>query len=201
MSDLIVIELRPRTYGAFKSRKNWEKSFPELTQVSTYLYRFRTEKKNAAYYVKKAKKMRVDALVYDSVYARSGNYRARFLKAHPPDRSGKYRCWYCGRRVRDITVDHIVSIAQTKRDPKVQRYMKWHHIDINGEDNLALACRRCNGEKSQKDAGKYIRLAKRGRHEWYWKLRHAAVALLIAAGCIAGAVLICWYNGWLPGAG
>ncbi len=185
---MYILEIHPREYGLFKSKKKWFKSFPDLRQISAQKYRLKVNEKDLPYYKRLCKKVRVDCLIYEDRFGRSYSYRAKFLREHPPLPNGKYRCWYCGKKTRQITVDHIISIAAVKRDPKLQKQLDRKGIDINGEENLALCCAKCNQTKSQAYDKSYIRRAKRGRHESYWKFRNF-LRLLILLGAAA---LVCF---------
>lgn len=183
MPEIYVYELKPRTYGFFRSKKGWQKHFPPLSQKSTYKYTFRADKSLMPKYKAIAKKMKVDCHAYPRSYARSNSYRAPFLKKHPPVR-GKYRCWYCGRRVKKITVDHIYPVKAVQTNAKLQKKLKKKGItNVNDEKNLALACDHCNKKKGKK-LGDYPWRASLGQHEWYWKIMHGVKLALFVLGIV-----------------
>ena len=188
MSDLYIFELHPRNYGFLKSKRRWQKHFPPLSQKNAYVFTFRVKKGDIGKYKTIAKRMRVNCLAYPLAYERSSNYRSIFLKSHPPIR-GKYRCWYCGKRTKDITVDHIYPVKLVQTDEKLQRKLKRKGIlNVNDEKNLALSCEKCNKKKSLK-IGSYPRRAALGRHEGYWTFLLILRLLLVFAAISFGLYL------------
>ena len=111
-------------------------------------------------------------------YNRSRHYREKFIRMHPPDRHGKYRCVYCGRKIKaeEMQVDHIVPVGAVRRRPLLRAHMKGR---VNDMSNLVPSCRRCNLKKASKTGLRYRIRAWLGSHEGYWKFRKAARAILI----------------------
>lgn len=122
-------------------------------------------------------------------YARNSSYRNQFLNAVPPVR-GKYRCVYCGRRVRPekMQVDHVVAVhlAQKGFLPKLLVPK-----GVNDISNLAPACRRCNRRKGSKGGLWIIR----GR---FWRVCLPIYTVLRLA-CLAGVAFVALAAfGWPP---
>lgn len=167
--EIYFFELHPREYGFSKSKKGWEKKFPPLSRKSQFKYTFRADKSMISVYRQRAKQMHVDCHAYKREYARNNTYRKKFMEKHPPI-AGRYRCWYCGKRCRNITVDHIYPVKQVQTDERLQRKLKRKGIrNVNDEKNLAFCCEKCNKKKG-KTIGNYPRKAAFGKHEMYWVL-------------------------------
>ena len=132
---------------------------------------------------------------YNNEYGeRSQDYRKTFFQNNKPDRFGKYRCAYCGKRFKrqDITVDHLYPVAVVSKDLALQNKLKRKGINsLNAKENLVAACWTCNKAKGTQ-MGSWIRKGKRGRHKLYWVLRKVGFSLIILAvlGFIAGLVLV-----------
>lgn len=111
-------------------------------------------------------------------YNRSKHYREKFIRMHPPDRHGKYRCVYCGRKIKaeEMQVDHVVPVGAVRRHPLLRVHMKGR---VNDMSNLVPSCRRCNLKKASKTGLRYRVRARLGSHEGYWKFRKAVRTILI----------------------
>ena len=79
-------------------------------------------------------------------HARSSNYRETFIREYG---QGPYRCAYCGRIITktEMTVDHIIPVNRFKNDKGKILMFLFGMDDINGLENLAPACRKCNEKK------------------------------------------------------
>lgn len=81
-------------------------------------------------------------------YERDDSYRERFVAAHPP-KNGKYRCVYCGRKIKkdDMQVDHIIAVNRVKKN---WLYKICVPNGVNDISNLVPSCARCNNRKGDK---------------------------------------------------
>lgn len=156
--------------GSFiRAKKQINKGFrPYIRRERAAAYKKPKRKKNN---FQKGRKMQAD-------YNRSKNYREKFIRMHPPDRHGKYRCVYCGRKIKtkEMQVDHIVPIGAVRRHPLLRAHMKGR---VNDMSNLVPSCRKCNLKKSAKTGLRYRIRARLGSHEGYWKFRKAVRTILI----------------------
>ncbi len=103
-------------------------------------------------------------------YNRSRHYREKFIRMHPPDRHGKYRCVYCGRKIKaeEMQVDHVVPLGAVRRHPILRACLKGR---VNDMSNLVPSCASCNLKKSSKTGFYYRVRARLGAHEGYWIFR------------------------------
>lgn len=142
---------------------------------------------------------------YDNAYGeRSGNYRDTYFKNNRPDIRGRYRCVYCGRKLKRgrITVDHLYPVSVVSKDLKLQKKLKKHGIpSLNDKNNLVAACWECNAEKGTQ-MGRWIWKGRIGRHGAYWKVRNLTKVLIIVFAaylvvCIAMAIRTGSWNRFL----
>lgn len=85
----------------------------------------------------------------DSRYSRDNLYRKAFFERYHGF-FGIYRCAYCGipMRKKNVTVDHIVPVAQSADSKKSRLFLKYIGAkNINSVKNLTPCCRRCNSSK------------------------------------------------------
>lgn len=120
-------------------------------------------------------------------YNRSKDYRQKFIRMHPPDKHGKYRCVYCGKRIRkdEMQVDHVIPVGAMRRHRLLRAHLKGGVNDIS---NLVPSCRKCNLKKSSKTGLRYRIRARLGSHEGYWVFRHITHAILV----LVLAMLVCY---------
>lgn len=103
-------------------------------------------------------------------YKRSKDYRQKFIHMHPPDKHGKYRCVYCGRKIKqqDMQVDHIIPVDAVQHSWFMRHRMK---KGVNDISNLVPSCKKCNLKKASKVSLYYRIRARIGSHEGYWVFR------------------------------
>lgn len=118
---------------------------------------------------KKALKRGYRARRFEKRFGRSENYRAHFMRIYPPIR-GRYRCVYCGKRVKPekMMVDHVIPVDAAKSSKRARHFLKHLEEGVNDPENLAPSCRKCNLKKSNQFSKRWIRKAKRGRRKLYW---------------------------------
>lgn len=124
-------------------------------------------------------------------YIRSSSYRNEFLSAVPPVR-GKYRCVYCGRRVRPekMQVDHVVAVHRAQKGILAKLLVP---KGVNDISNLVPACWGCNRRKGSKGGLWIIR----GR---FWRIC-LPIYTAIRIVCLAGiAFIVLAAFGWPPAA-
>lgn len=120
-------------------------------------------------------------------YNRSKDYRQKFIRMHPPDKHGRYRCVYCGRKIRkdEMQVDHVIPVGAMRRHRLLRTHLRGGVNDIS---NLVPSCRKCNLKKASKISLRYRIRARLGSHEGYWAFRHITHAVIVLA--LAG--LVCY---------
>lgn len=137
-------------------RKNRKKICSSLQkqgfEIGYYQHGFRCTKKNvsSAGEIRRLKRyctrkgLRIS--VTSTNHARSSNYREAFIREYG---QGPYRCAYCGKKITktEMTVDHIIPVNRFKNDKGKVLMFLFGLDDINGLENLAPACRRCNERK------------------------------------------------------
>ena len=177
-SEIYIVELH---VPAGKKFRRWR--FRDFSEVSSGCYQAEYGKRKAKRRLRKAEKCGYRVRMYRKRYGRSGSYRYRFMKAWPPE-NGKYRCVYCGRKIRPekMTVDHVIPVDAAKTSKKAQRMLDRHYQDgVNDLNNLVPCCFRCNQKKGSTYSGKWIRRARLGKTTWYWPLVHVVRFLLVLA--------------------
>lgn len=106
---------------------------------------------------------------------RSNNYRDKFFNANPPiNKHGKYRCVYCGRKLKrdKVSVDHIVSVYRSQVSQKSRNKLKKMNCEsVNDVKNLVPACKHCNSSKGYW-LYPWIWMAKIGKSEKFWKIKN-----------------------------
>lgn len=117
-------------------------------------------------------------------YNRSKDYRQKFIRMHPPDKHGKYRCVYCGKRIKkdEMQVDHVIPVGAMRRHRLLRTHLKGGVNDIS---NLVPSCRKCNLKKSSKTWLHYRIRARLGSHEGYWAFRKILRIVVILFVCFA----------------
>jgi len=68
--------------------------------------------------------------------------RAKWFKKNPPNHQGYYKCSYCYKWVKQITLDHIISRSNA---PALRHDLA----------NLTPACFKCNADKGSLSAEQY----------------------------------------------
>ena len=128
-------------------------------------------------------KLRSD--VFDTKYTRSDNYRDVYFKHNKPSVEAKYRCAYCGRKLRfkDTTIDHVFPVNKMMYSSRIRKIAQFFGIDeTNQKENLVCSCRSCNSKKGTK-TGIWVVLGFIGKHEWLWKtrifVRYTLIAVLL----------------------
>ena len=80
-------------------------------------------------------------------YKNRSSRRRRALAESLAGRDGGWHCTYCGTDVsKDYQIDHVWPLIRADEYPG----------DINGLDNLALACRGCNRAKGSMTLEEWI---------------------------------------------
>ena len=76
---------------------------------------------------------------------RSNSYRDNFFNNNPPiDKRGRYRCVYCGRKLKQskVSVDHLVSVYRSQISQQSRNMLRKMDCEsVNDIKNLS------NGEK------------------------------------------------------
>lgn len=121
-------------------------------------------------------------------FERNETYRRDFIQHNPPH-NGKYRCVYCGHKVKkdDMQVDHVIAVKRAKKNPF---YRCCIHKDINELSNLVPSCAKCNRRKSDK-GGLWILRGK------FWKLFlpiHIGIRMLLGILLIWLILAVAGYN-------
>ena len=174
----MVLEIFPFKYKPFPTDE-----FPNFKLAKNGSYKLSADKRTLKTYIRKAKFHRFYYLCYDEKYGRSDDYRRKFIKANPPDEDGKYRCVYCGRRIKTnkMCVDHVIPVKAAKRDKRAQRHLR---KGVNDLSNLVPSCYRCNEKKWDSTKKIWQIKAQLGKHNVYWAVRYCAI-LLFACAIIA----------------
>lgn len=114
---------------------------------------------------------------YDKRYARSSNYRKKFLKKV----DGPLFCAYCGKRLKakKMEVDHIIPVNQAKTNPTARLWLQLLLMNgVNDSRNLVSSCEKCNLKKSDK-MGFWVIKGFIGKHRIYWIVRKIIIGLLL----------------------
>ena len=132
---------RLKTYGLVYENGNWTVCCPvERTKKVRKLKRY-CERNGMTCTVKNTK------------YRRSSTYRKEYLRVHKPDLCGRYFCIYCGKLLKEksLEVDHILPVYAAETNPKIQKKLKRYGWETpNDIRNLGASCSRCNRIKSSK---------------------------------------------------
>lgn len=114
-------------------------------------------------------------------YQRSQTYRSDLIRNYPTVK-GKYRCVYCGRLIerRDMVVDHIIPVRSAQTSSYARRLL--HGRNVNDLSNLAPACHRCNMKKGSTCSKTWIKKARKGKKESYWRYRKTKRIILFLIG-------------------
>lgn len=166
--------------------------YPGFKWVKDGKYAYHWEKNDVLkgeldYLKEQAKKDGFKLSVIDRSYARSRDYRKKFIEDNP----GPWRCRYCRKLLKeasDMTVDHVIPVAAFNgkswlRGWYYRRKLAKQEIDnVNDPRNLVPACKRCNSRKGQK-TGLWVLRADLGAHKAYWIARPFVCLGLVVAGC------------------
>ncbi len=117
---------------------------------------------------------RLKCYIANEMGIRGSSYRRDFFANNKPiDKYGRYRCVYCGRKLRPerITVDHIYPIGAVRSNIRLQKRLNKKGIyNINDVKNLVPACMKCNKKKGTQ-MGSWLIRAQIGKNEIIWKIR------------------------------
>mgnify|MGYP003504843294 CR=1 FL=1 len=106
---------------------------------------------------------------------RSNNYRDIFFENTPPvDKRERYRCVYCGRKLKrnKVSVDHLISVYRSQISQKSRNKLrKMNCTSVNDVKNLVPSCRHCNSSKGYW-LYPWIWMAKIGKNEKFWKIKN-----------------------------
>ena len=106
---------------------------------------------------------------------RSNNYRDIFFENNPPvDKRERYRCVYCGRKLKrnKVSVDHLISVYRSQISQKSRNKLrKMNCTSVNDVKNLVPSCRHCNSSKGYW-LYPWIWMAKIGKNEKFWKIKN-----------------------------
>jgi len=181
-------------YIDFKQTKNSKNPFfnpalqdpsYNLNQFSKYQYSIQVDDDNVVQHKKLLKRNHYLVLhVYPESMARSNTYRQEFFRANA-NKEDKYRCRYCGRRLKrkQVEVDHIYPVRKAKTKAG-QRYLLRRGMDsVNDPKNLCAACHSCNRRKSNK-GGIWLLKAKLGQYKWWYWITRRIVLVVASFGFI-----------------
>lgn len=95
-------------------------------------------------------------------YVRSEYSREKFIRKYP-SKNGKYRCVYCGKKIRveDMEVDHIIPVRAAQKHLLYRLMLP--EGGVNAVENLVPSCWDCNRKKGRK-CGLWVIRGK------YWKV-------------------------------
>lgn len=106
---------------------------------------------------------------------RSNNYRDIFFENNPPvDKRKRYRCVYCGRKLKrnKVSVDHLISVYRSQISQKSRNKLrKMNCTSVNDVKNLVPSCKHCNSSKGYW-LYPWIWMAKIGKNEKFWKIKN-----------------------------
>lgn len=131
--------------------------------------------------------------LFDNEYGeRSADYRKTFFDNNRPDKNGKFRCVYCGKKLNRnrITVDHLYPVSAVSKSLELQKKLKSRGINsLNSKENLVAACWNCNMRKGTR-MGIWSLRGRLGRHETFWRTRSVirfflVLFILYIFSCIA----------------
>lgn len=93
---------------------------------------------------------------YNNEYARNRNYRNKFFQKYKYD---KYRCAYCGKKLKKnkLVIDHIIPVNKVQNSFFARFLLKLiSRNGVNDYNNLVVSCSKCNLKKGTKIKLKYI---------------------------------------------
>lgn len=106
---------------------------------------------------------------------RSNNYRDKFFDVYQPiDKRGRYRCVYCGKKLKrnKVSVDHLVSVYRSQVSQKARNVLRKNGCEsVNDVKNLVPSCRHCNSSKGYR-LYPWVWIAKIGKSEKFWKIKN-----------------------------
>ena len=185
--EIYIVELHVPSGRKFR---RWR--FRDFSETSSGTYQAEYGKRKAAKRLRKAEKYGYRARMYRKRYGRSGTYRYRFMKAYPPEH-GKYRCVYCGKKIRPdkMTVDHVIPVDAAKSSKKAQRLIdRRYENGVNDLDNLVPCCYKCNQKKGSTYSWRWRIRARYGQKAGYWRFVHFVRLLLFLALLLAAVFLV-----------
>ena len=122
---------------------------------------------------------------------RSNSYRDNFFDNNSPiDKRGRYRCVYCGRKLKQskVSVDHLVSVYRSQISQQSRNMLRKMDCEsVNDVKNLVPACRHCNSSKGYW-LYPWLWMAKIGKCEKFWKIKNVIIYGSIAY-CVVYAIL------------
>lgn len=178
-------ETLTRSGFTFYERKTAHSSFYELNNATN---------RERGIWIDWAKKYHLECHVVEMKYTRSADYRGDYFKNNTPTVAARYRCVYCGKKLKykDVTIDHLYPVNKMMYRQTTRDAAKVFGIDgVNDPKNLVAACRKCNSKKGTK-MGVWILRGMIGRHEGFWMMRNALVISLILFG-----VYYLYMNGYI----
>lgn len=128
-------------------------------------YTIEVEPEQQTAILKKARRYGIRYRIYDKCWSRASNYRDEFFKYNSPP----YYCRYCGKElsIRQVVVDHVVPVAQTKKSWFARYLLMGRDIwNVNDIRNLVPCCWECNHLKGDKLGLWYIR-GRLGSYRWF----------------------------------
>jgi len=93
---------------------------------------------------------------YNNEYARNRNYRNKFFQKYKYD---KYRCAYCGKKLKKnkLVIDHIIPVNKVQNSFFARFLLKLiSRNGVNDYNNLVVSCSKCNLKKGAKIKLRYI---------------------------------------------
>ena len=144
------------------------------------VYTYQGDKRQCRSMQKKLARRGIESRIFESGYARSGNYRRIFLEAHPDEM--QFRCVYCGNMIPryQITVDHAIPVYAAKKYHSARLALKMKGCDgVNDPNNLVPSCRRCNERKGSDYNLVYALRAQFGSDRRYWIIAHSIRITLV----------------------
>jgi len=160
--------------------------FPGFSKKNSRVYVASMPEKKAKKIKKKAQKKGYSCKIFDESCVRSTSYRYQFV-SRTPTVFGKYRCVYCGKRIKpkDMRVDHVIPIAAVQESKRARRLL--HGKNVNDLTNLVPACEVCNAEKGDSFSVIWRIRAAIGKHAWYWRTRRICILSLVLLALVLAA--------------
>lgn len=178
MSNIFCYDVYPQNKDNVSkmSRIMDRHGFEERENKYGLYYHIEVDGMDTAFVSRVLKRYKYKYRKYEKRWDRSSNYRDVYFQTH----HAPYHCVYCGKslRRRDVEVDHLIPVAQTKKNTWAKLLLSLNTIrNVNDPRNLVASCHRCNQKKSDK-MGIWILRGFLGRTKWFWSLTKITAFIL-----------------------